>query len=716
MKKIVKVIAYSSLTLILFGAFLGGSYLLSNVIKYKDIPLNTDVLTIAQLQIPIFDSQNKRIEEENSFSRKTVKLRELPPYVYQSFISIEDKDFYNHKGVNPKRIVSATFNNIKNKSFSQGASTISQQLIKNTHLSSEKTLKRKIKEIILTKKMENVMSKEDILETYLNVIYFGNNCYGIGSASEYYFSKPASKLSLEESSMLAGMIKSPSKYSPISYPDNSKKRRNIVLKEMFKDKKISEIEYQKASASPLKLEISKHKANKLNSYTESCLDEARKILHIPVKQIALAGYKIYTYQDSNEQKKLSESLKSVDFNGCDYAGLTLDNHTHGITSYLGSSIFKILETKRQPGSCIKPILVYAPALNEDIITPETQILDEKIKIGEYSPENVNKTFVGYTSVRNSITKSINIPAIKTLSYVGINKAKRYAENMGIQFDKKDDNYALALGGMTYGTNLKALCSAYSTFANLGKYCEGKFISYITNSDGKVIYQHKPILRKVLRDDTCYLMTDMLKQTAKEGTAKKLSSLDIEVASKTGTAGNSKGNFDAWNISYTPSKTIGVWSGRMDNSPSNIAGGNQPTQVVKNFLKNETNESFQKPNEVVYRDISLLDLENDHTIRLAAPDTPERFKKQCLFSIFNLPKPSGYFTQMPEADYSISKTLNGRSLSLDAKKHMVYEIYAGKKLISRISEQEDNLKIPLPEEKCKIKTYFLGSRHFSEQFV
>ena len=716
MKKFVKILAFSSLALIFLGTFAGGGYLLSNYLKFKDIPLDTEILSSTKLDIPIYDKDGKHIEEDNSFSKKSIRLREVPPYVYESFISIEDKDFYKHRGINPKRIVLATVHNIKNKSFSQGASTISQQLIKNTHLSSEKTIKRKIKEMILTRKMEQILSKEDILETYLNVIYFGNNCYGISSASEYYFSKPCGKLSLAESATLAGIIKSPSKYSPINHPETSKKRRDLVLSEMFRDKKISEIEYQKAKASPLEVKISSIRTNKLNSYSECAIDEAKSILHIPAKQIAIGEYKIYTYQDQEEQNRLASSLSKVDFKTCDYAGLVMDNKTHGISAFLGNSLYKILETKRQPGSCIKPILVYAPALNEDIITPETLILDEKIKIGEYAPENVNKTFVGYTSVRNAIAKSINIPAIKTLSYVGISKARRYAENLGIKFDKKDDNYALALGGMTYGTDLKSLCGAYSTFANNGRYAQAKFISHITTKDGRVIYEHIPDEKQVLRADTCYLMTDMLKFTAKEGTAKKLASLGIEVASKTGTAGKSEGNFDAWNIAYTPSKTVGVWAGKMDNSFTKIAGGNEPTLAVKNILAQEKNEPFEKPNEVVYRDINTLDLEEDHTVRLASPDTPDRFKKQCLFSIFNIPKPSNHFTTLPRADYSVINSSEGKVLKLNAKKYLVYDIYLDGKLLERICEQDTPVEITLPKQKCKINTHYINSKHFSEQFV
>jgi len=644
MKKIVKIplliLLFSTITILLT---LSG-YILSIYLQNRNLPLNLNTITTSQASICILDKNGEKIDELSTYSTTYTKLREMPPYTYQAFISIEDKNFYKHHGINPLRILSATFTNLKNKSFSQGASTISQQLIKNTHLSSEKTIKRKIKEIILTKKMEKTLSKEDILESYLNVIYFGNNCYGITEASEYYFSKSPQKLTLTESATLAGLIKSPSKYSPIIHPDICQKRRNLVLSEMLKDKKITEEDYEKASKSELILSLSNTNDNRLNNYSESAIDEAMQILHLPAKQIALAGLKIHTYQDKNLQKNLEQNL-SNQLDSSDYAGIVLDNKSHGITAYSGKSAYKILDAKRQPGSCIKPLLVYAPALNEDIISPETQILDEKLSIGDYSPENIGGKYNGYVSVKSALSRSINIPAVKVLSYVGINKAKKYAESMGIKFDKKDDSYALALGGMTYGVSIKDLTSAYSTFANQGNYADSKFISFITDKNGKVIYRHIPFEKSVLRKDTCYLMTEMLKETAKNGTAKKLSTLGIEVASKTGTVGKkgSNQNLDAWNISYTPEITCGIWVGNLDNTPINIAGGNQPTQIVKNLLENRKNIPFEKPNEIVEKEIDLKELEENHIVRLATPYTPERYKKNCSFSRFNLPQMSNNFS-------------------------------------------------------------------------
>ena len=717
MKKIVKIFTFSMIFVFFIGVLTSGFYLASNFIKYNNLPLDISALTASAVNITILDIDNKIIEDDNTFQTKYVKLREMPPHAYQSFISIEDKNFYNHNGINLKRIVGAIFQNIKNMSFSQGASTISQQLIKNTHLSSDKTLERKIKEIALTFKMEKALSKEEILEAYLNVIYFGNNCYGLKSATEYYFSKDCKDLTLEESAMLAGMIKSPNKYSPIIHEDACLKRRNLVLNEMLKDKIISEDEYYTAIKLPITLNLNTVNENKLNSYSEAVIDEAKKVLHLPAKQIALAGYKIHTYQDSAEQSKLKDSLSQTIFDDADYAGLILDAKSHGIKAYLGKSAYKILDAKRQPGSCLKPLLVYAPALNEDLISPETQILDEKLKINEYIPENVNKKFSGYISVKEAVAKSINIPAVKVLSYIGIEKAKHYATKMGINFDKNDNSYALALGGMTYGVNLQELCSAYSTFSNQGNYAEGKFISHITNSEGKIIYKHIPLEKNVFRKDTSYLMTDILKYTAKEGTAKKLKEVNTEIASKTGTVGkkNSKQNLDAWNISYTASTIYGVWTGNLNNTPIDIAGGNQPTEVVKKLVTDTNFESFEKPNEIVDREIDLIDLEDNHIITLANTQAPERFKKSCKFSVFNLPRFSQNFSTPPQIEISTYVEDNQTFLILDAKKYLRYEIYDdNKKLIETITEKDEKVSIPIKSSEVTVKAYYINSEEFSEK--
>ncbi len=637
MKKFVK----TFVLLLIFATLIGGLsvsfYAGSKIIKYSSLQIDSQALNQSNT-IKIYDCNNKPINESNELSLPFEKLCTIPPYVYEAFISIEDKDFYKHKGFNIKRILKASLHNLKNRSFSQGASTITQQLVKNTHLSSEKTLDRKFKELVLSNKIEKTLSKEEILENYLNVIYFGNNCYGISSASHYYFSKPCKDLSLEEGCLLAGMIASPNRYSPITHEDKALKRRNLVLSQMHKDGKIDELTFEQARKKPINLNLNTINENRLNSYSQSAIDEACEILHLPAKQIALSNFKIYTYQNQENQQKLNKSLKSVDFKCNDHAGIIIDNATNGITAYSGCSAYKILKAKRQPGSCLKPLLVYAPSLNEDIINPQTQILDEKITIDNYSPQNINNTYQGYVSCENALSKSINIPSVKVLSYTGLKKSKEYCKDMNIKFDEKDDSYALALGGMTYGTDLKTLTAAYTTFANQGKFSPARFISYITTNDNKLIYSHKPNKKTVFREDTAFLMTEMLKKTAKEGTAKKLKDIPTSIASKTGTVGkpNSKNNLDAWNISYSPSETMGVWCGNLDNSEISIAGGNEPTNCVKCYFSNAKHENFLQPTSVVEKEIDTEYLNNNHIVAQATPNTPKKNVKKCFFSIFNTP--------------------------------------------------------------------------------
>ena len=706
MKKFIKwlfIITLIAVSVTLIGV---GLYISSIYVNAKNTDINEEVLTSSTLSLNIYDSTNKPIKESNAVNHAYASIDSLQPYTINAFISIEDKTFYEHNGINPKRIVKAGINNIKSHSLKEGASTITQQLIKNTQLSNEKTYSRKIKEIALAQKIEKMYDKNKILEYYLNVIYFGNNCYGIESAANYYFSKSANNLTLNESCTLAGMIKSPAQYSPLKNVEKCQNRRNIVLKEMQKDGKISTEEYTISKDKKIELKLNKDKINKLNSYSESAINEAEKILGIPARQIALSGYKIYTYQDEEKQNALEEAIKSQNVN-CDSAGIVIDNEKCAISAYIGDSIFKVLDAKRQPGSCLKPVLVYSPALNEDIIYPCSQILDEKITIADYSPKNVGNVYRVYVSAREALSKSINIPAVKVLSYVGIDKSKVYAEQMGINFDEKDDSYTLALGGMTYGVNLVQLAGSYTTFANNGYFKSPKFISFITDKNNKLIYINKTPSKKVLREDSSYLITDMLKTCAKTGTARKLSTLNMEIASKTGTVGksNSKENLDAWNISYTKNQTIGIWLGNLDNSIINYTGGNQPTEIVRNYFQVVQDDSqFDKPNSIIEKRIDGIDLVENHKITLANGLTPERYTQTELFSNFNLPTDiSNKFAQVEKIKVQ-GRVENGNAvIEFDAKDYETYIIKVGNKKIEEISGKngKQTTIIPLSASKQTI---------------
>lgn len=697
MRKFVKIFSLSCL--ILFGAvfltaslFVGSTYL-----KYSSLSLNEEKLSSPALAVELYDYENRPLKEENTFNGEYAKLSTLPENLKNAFISIEDKSFYSHHGLNYKRIIKAGINNVLSHSLKEGASTISQQLIKNTHLSSEKTFERKIKEIVLTKKLEKAHTKDEILECYLNVIYYGNNCYGIESASQYYFSKPASKLELEECALLAGMVKSPNKYSPILKQATTLERRNLVLCEMQKDGYISQEQFLRASQQPINLNLQSEEQNALNSYSQAALDEACEILKVPAKTIAINGYKIHTYLDKDKQLALKESLLKEDFNCADHAAIVLDCKRHAITAYQANSAYKVLDAKRQPGSLIKPIIAYAPALNEDIISPSTQILDEQLALGEYNPKNVDGKFRGYVSATEALSKSINIPAIKVLSYVGIDKAKAYAESMGLEFDEGDNSYALALGGMRYGTNIKQIAQSYSTFANMGKYADAKFVEYITDASGKILYHHKPTEQQVLREDASYLLTTMLQDAATNGTAKVLKELNIPIAAKTGTVGKGKDNIDAWCVAYTPEEVCATWVGNLDNTPITVAGGNQPARCVKNYFSASTTTSspFVQPGSVVEREIDLISLENSHKLELASPNTPARFKQSALFSIFNLPKDiSQNFVEIGETKFEVKNNGSTVDITFAPLRHLTYKFYDGKTLIKEISDQTQPQQLQL----------------------
>lgn len=720
MKKFIKV-TLIIIFLLFLAALIGLSfYISSTYINAKGMKLDKDALNSPYINVKVYDSENKPIKEDNELNKAFARINTLSDQTKNAFISIEDKSFYHHKGINYKRILKASLNNLKAGKLKEGGSTITQQLVKNTLLTSEKTFERKIKEVALAQKIENKYTKDQILELYLNIIYFGNNCYGIESAANYYFSKNAKDLSVEEAAMLAGLIKSPAKYSPIKNYDNSLKRRNLVLSEMNKDGLLSTEEYNRAKNSKIELNINGERKNRLNSYSQAAIDEAESVLRLPAKQIALKGYKIYTYQNQEKQKALQEAIKSQDVES-DYAGIIIDNARHAVVAYIGNSVFKILDAKRQPGSCIKPVLVYAPALNEDVIYPCSQILDEKTTISDYTPKNVGGIYHGYVTARESLSKSINVPAVKVLSYVGIDKAKAYAEEMGIDFDEKDDSFSLALGGMTYGVNIKQLAGAFSTFALGGNFASPSFISFITDKNDKLVYVNKPKERQILREDSAYLLTDMLKTCVKSGTAKKLASLNLDLASKTGTVGkpNSKQNLDAWNISYTKEQTCGVWLGNLDNTPISYAGGNQPTEIVKNYFENIKDKSqFIKPDNIVERQIDITELNENHRVVLANSYMPERYTQKEIFSTLNLPSDiSSKFTKIDKTTFNSKVENNNAIIEFDAKDYVTYIFNNnGKKTTISGKKGEQTVTLPLTQarQNVEIEYYYTLSPEIRER--
>lgn len=612
----------------------------------SSVSFDKELLQEANTTIDIFDQSNNKINATNG-KKALVAYEELPNHVKDAFISIEDKNFYSHNGLNYKRIIKAVLNNIKSKSLKEGASTISQQLIKNTHLSSEKTIKRKINEMALTRQLEKTFSKDEILETYLNVIYFGNGAYGLENASWKYFAKPANELSISQSALLAGMIKSPKSYSPIMNYDNAIKRRNIVLKEMLKDKKITENEFNQAIDEEITITELSLKNTK-NFYEEATIAEAENILGLTSKEIALGGYKIWCYQVGADQKALSDAINNEDFylqntygHIADSCAIVIDNSTGGITAFDGKSIYDLISMKRSPGSSIKPILVYAPALECGKISPSTPILDEKTSFGNYSPQNVGGIYYGWIDVTKSVEKSLNVPAIKIMQTTGIENCKKMAQKCGVKFDKYDTSYALALGGLTNGTTIIELANTYLPFANNGQFVNVKFVRKICNKNGEVVYENSQTPQKVMSEETSYLMTQMLKSGVKKGTSSRLNGLGFEIAGKTGTVGikGTNLNSDAWSVAYTPQKTACTWLGNSTGDKEFMLegknnGGTMCTSMLRNIFENielDKTKKFEKPEGIIELELDSLVLEKQHQIQIANKLTADRYKIKAEFN-------------------------------------------------------------------------------------
>lgn len=622
---------FKKLLLILCTGFLGS--LLVAFVGYitatTGVKLDPQKLLLPDTQIILYDEKNRQLSGATAFNhRDTVSIYDLAPHTLDAFIATEDKRFYQHNGFDIVGIGRAVLKNVKSHSFQEGASTISQQLIKNTHLSQEKTIRRKLKEIKLTLALEKKYSKHEILETYLNTIYFGHNCYGIASASQFYFSKSPVDLTLDESALLAGLVRSPNNYSPFKNPEKAFLRRKVVLSLMAQQGKISKKEQENALNAPLP---TTYAPKSTRSYSHFAIEEMDKIIE-ELGFPASGKIEIFTHFDENIQTLLdSQTLQQT----CDKTMAVIDNDSHGITAYR-SSVGMI---NRSPGSLIKPLLVYAPAINEGLACPATPILDEKTDFGGYSPKNYSGEYLGYVSLRDALSKSLNIPAVKMLNTLGVDRAANYADRLGLPLPEQDKTLALALGGMERGYPLINLLSAYSAFPNDGFYSPCTFIREL-RINGITIYRKPQTTTHVFSPESAYLATDILRTATQSGTAKKLRALPFEVAAKTGTVGTTRGNTDAYTVAFTSKHTVGVWLGNANNAPIETTGGDLPAELTKSILselyKKQTPSPFDRPNGIKTLALDLAAYETEQKILLSDPNAPLKYQKSELFDTMYAP--------------------------------------------------------------------------------
>ncbi len=636
MKKFLKILLFfiSVGIIFLIGFTIYAINLTSNVKLDEDKLINVDN------SITILYSNGEKLSEESA-GVQVSEISNIPNHVKNAFIAIEDKRFNQHNGVDVKGLIRASLKNIKSGSLKQGGSTITQQLIKNTHLSSEKTLKRKLSEIKLAYQLEKKYTKDEILEKYLNTIYFGNGQFGITEASKYYFSKTPLELTINEGAILASIIKAPAVYSPTKNKENLEKRKNLVLKEMLNQDYVTHKQYANNIILPIETNICIE--------DKSLIDLIKKEYDSIIEDSPYYNKKIQITTSINKeyQSYLEDLTKDLDYK---YSGAIL-NLNNQIEAFISSGTIE----KRQVGSTIKPIAVYAPAIEKNIVTPLTKLLDEKTDFNGYSPSNYNDKYYGYVSVKESLEKSLNVCAVKLLNEVGVEDSANYLRKMQFPIGNEDKNLALSLGATKNGATLLELSSCYNVFLNDGNHQKCSVINRITQDD-EVIYTKKDNKIKVFTEETTTLMNDMLLSTAQKGTAKKLSSLPFPVYAKTGTVGSKKGNTDAYCVSYNDNHVISFWTGNLNKEylPNEITGGTLPTENVKSLWEKVckdkmTHNKIKKSENVIEVYIDKIAYDNENVLILADPNAPERYKIKGLFKKDFIPKEISTTFSIPQID-------------------------------------------------------------------
>ncbi len=553
----------------------------------------------------VFDAHGKLVTTLHSDqNRLPIDINKVPQNLQNAFIAAEDNRFYEHIGIDPLGIVRAVFANLTNRGIAQGGSTITQQLAKNAFLSQEQTLKRKIQEAMLALEIEHKYSKKEILEMYMNQIYFGQGAYGIQTAAKTYFNKDVNELSLTQCAMLAGLPKSPNYYSPFNNLNEAKKRKNVVLDQMAKYGYISSAEAEKAKNQDLGLSKS-HQAAKEKDENAAFIDYVSQQVAKKYGDDALykEGLKIYTTMDADKQHAAVRALRHLPDNYTDENGLTqpqaaivsIDPKTGHILAMVGGrgqdSFNRASMAVRQPGSAFKPF-VYLTALQHDM-TPDTTMDDKPVTYGGWSPKNAGGSYSGTMTLSDALAHSVNTIAVQLADKVGPKKIIANAKKMGITtLVDKDENLAMALGGLTKGVTPLEMASAYGTFANKGVHVKPTAIVKILDRNGNVLEDSTSLEKeetktRVMSEREAYEMTTMLEGVIEHGTG-TAAAIGKPAAGKTGTTDDNK---DAWFVGYTPDIVTAVWIGDDTGSHSlgEVYGGTIPAEIWQDYMSSATSD-------------------------------------------------------------------------------------------------------------------------------
>ncbi|MEG2711426.1 MAG: PBP1A family penicillin-binding protein [Clostridia bacterium] len=552
--------------------------------------LDMDDFETTKLSTFFYDINGNQMATIYDENRVVVKYSDLPKHMVDALVSLEDERFFTHNGIDIKRTGAAVFSYVLNGGNSSvgGGSTITQQLVKNISGDNEKDWTRKIREWYRAIMLESKLSKEQILETYLNTIYMGDGAYGIEVAAQNYFAKPVKDVNIAEAACLAAIIQTPEGYNPYKGEKARGKlldRQKIALSQMKKLGKIDEEQYNQALAYKLEFKKSSNMQTKVNSYfLDEVIESAAREIQakqncsyaMAKKKIYGSGYKIYTTMDPAVQQVIDDVYadKSIFYVSRKYGVMMqsslviYDYHTGNVVGMAGGAtgtktgdfqLNRATQLPRQPGSSIKPLAAYGPAFEKGTLTPSRTIVDEKININGWSPKNWYGYFYGKVTVRKAVEQSMNIPAVKAVQSVGIDYSYKFLKNFGFKSIVPEDKYypSLALGGLTHGVTTYEMAAAYGAIANGGIYMKPKVFTKIVDRNGKEVLNVNSDCKQVMKEETAYQLTDVLQSVVKNGSGMGARLGKMPTCGKTGTTDNDQ---DRWFCGYTPYYSAACWIG------------------------------------------------------------------------------------------------------------------------------------------------------------
>ncbi|HAX73404.1 MAG TPA: penicillin-binding protein, partial [Firmicutes bacterium] len=638
----------------------------------------------------IYDQDGNLITILGVEQREWVSYSDISPVLIDAIIATEDSKFFEHHGVDWQRFLVALVTNLASGEFDQGASTLTQQLIKQSHLTSEKSIDRKIKEIYLSMQLEKVLTKEQIIEAYLNYSPFGGSVYGIQRAAEYYFGKEASDLTLSEAATLAGIVQSPNRHRPDTYPESAETRRNTVLKLMVKHGYINDNMATLAAAQPITDMLVYETSGvddktQYQSYIDVVLNEVRDKYGLD----PYSGLQIYTYMDPEAQAhvyNIQNSGELVNIPQDMQSGIVFMETSTGYVKAIGGGSNQVGERqfnyatqiKRQPGSTAKPIFAYGPAMEYKGWGTGTTITDELYTYQTSSNtviRNWDRIYRGNVTVRDALNNSLNVPAVKAFNAAGIDNVKEFASNLGMP-DADEIYESAAIGGVSEGYSPLIMAGAYAAFGNEGVYNEPITVAEIVQPDGTTIYADQRS-EKVMSEETAYLMTDALHSVMTTGTGTRANVAGMYLSGKTGTT-----NFpeemnmpsgairDSWFIGYSSHYTAAIWTGYDDSAVDSsgnrkyITSSGQATswsmfhQVMKKLNPLDSTKPTQ-PSTIVSSSIE----KESYPVKLPSSLTPSAYVTTELFVRGTQPTEVSTRFQKLSTPQNVKGTYDGKTLSM-----------------------------------------------------